>query len=57
MPIRQPHQDPGRQLDLFLDQFDDRFEQASPAEQIGTAEAFAEVIDELPRAAGGPLQR
>lgn len=49
---RKPHHDPGRELDLFLDQFGDRLEQASPAEQIGTAEAFAEVMDELPRAPG-----
>lgn len=46
---RQPHQDPGRQLDLFLDQFDERLDHASPAEQVGTAEAFAEVMDEFTR--------
>jgi hypothetical protein len=49
---REPQQEQGHQLDLFLDQLGDRLEQASDAEQIGVAEAFAEVMDELPRAPG-----
>ena len=46
---------PGRQMVLFLEQVGDALERASAAEQIGTAEAFAEVMDKLPRVPGAEL--